>query len=138
MDSTPSSSSQDTTYMEMYNIRAYSGFFYKEKRRIWEEKNRIMCLFIVDLICVFLPYYNVGGGLPFHPQFIQRLFVDKNDLVSIANNCMDLYHSLFYSKVITECPKIYRKFVLHLLKYRCCKLKQMQYRFAVNFWTLSM
>ena len=44
--------------------------------------------------------------------------------------------------IVTDCPKIYRKSVLHLLKSMglvCCKftLKQMQYMFAVNFGTLS-
>ena len=33
-----------------------------------------------------------------------------------------------------ECPKIYRKSVLHLLKQICGILKPMQYRFAENFW----
>ena len=38
----------------------------------------------------------------------------------------------------TECPKIYRKSVLHLLKYTAnLYFKPMQYRFAVNFETLS-
>ena len=41
-------------------------------------------------------------------------------------------HKLAY----TECPKIYRPSVLHLLKYTT-NLQQMQYRFAVNFGTLS-
>jgi len=40
--------------------------------------------------------------------------------------------------ICTECPKMYCKSVLHLLKAKLRKsiLKQMQYRFAVNFWTL--
>ena len=38
----------------------------------------------------------------------------------------------------TECPKINRKSVLHLLKYRfAVYVLQMQYRVAVNFGTLS-
>ena len=38
----------------------------------------------------------------------------------------------------TEYPKIYRKSVLHLLKYEfAVYIKQMQYIFAVNFGTLS-
>ena len=40
--------------------------------------------------------------------------------------------------VLTECPKIYLKSVLHLFMYtKKSFLKQMQYRFAVNFGTLS-
>ena len=38
----------------------------------------------------------------------------------------------------TECPKIYSKSVLHLLKYIfAVYLKKIQYRFAVHFGTLS-
>ena len=41
--------------------------------------------------------------------------------------------------VLTEYPKIYRKYVLHLLKYTTnIILKQIQYRFAVNFGTISI
>ena len=38
--------------------------------------------------------------------------------------------------LFTECPKIDRKSVLHLLQYRGI-IKQMQYRIAVNFEILS-
>ena len=38
----------------------------------------------------------------------------------------------------TECSKIYLKSVLHCLSIECGILKQLQYRFAVNFWTLSI
>ena len=41
--------------------------------------------------------------------------------------------------VHTECPKIYRKYVLQLLRYTAnLYLCMIQYRFAVNFGTLSM
>ena len=50
--------------------------------------------------------------------------------------------TLFYNYdmvLYTECPKSYRKFVLHLLKNRFAFIiKQMQYRFAVTFGTLSI
>ena len=47
------------------------------------------------------------------------------------------YHLLQGPCSATECPKIYCKFVLHLLVYRKSIVTQMQYRFAVNFGTLS-
>ena len=40
-----------------------------------------------------------------------------------------------YLMPYTECPKIYRKSVLHLVDLRL--LKQMEYKFAVHFGTLS-
>ena len=43
--------------------------------------------------------------------------------------------SLVEPYLVTECPKIYRKYVLQV--YRQSILKQMQCRFAVNFGTLS-
>ena len=52
--------------------------------------------------------------------------------VKITNICIFLFFKDYHW--YTECPKIYRKSVLHLLTYR---FKQMQYRFAVNFGTLS-
>ena len=39
---------------------------------------------------------------------------------------------------VTECPKIYRISVLHLLKYTANVYLIMQFRFAVQFGTLSM
>ena len=48
-------------------------------------------------------------------------------------------HVLFLGAVFcTECPKIYRKYVLYLIKYTTNLYLQMQYRFAVNFETLSI
>ena len=45
----------------------------------------------------------------------------------------------FFSLMCTQCLKIYRKSILHLLKNRfSVYLKQLHYRFAVNFGTLSM
>ena len=38
---------------------------------------------------------------------------------------------------ITECPKMYRKTVLHLLKHTVNLHLNMQYKFAVSFETLS-
>ena len=41
------------------------------------------------------------------------------------------------ARYLPECPEIYRTSVLQLLKYTA-SLKQMQYRFAVTFGTLSI
>ena len=55
-----------------------------------------------------------------------------NNLVNERIPIQSVYQS-------TECPKIQRKSVLHLLKYNANQYNtQMQYRLAVNFGTLGM
>ena len=61
------------------------------------------------------------------------------NLLFILKNSFILSFVIGSQKYSTECPKIYRKSVLHLYLqvYICDILEQMQYRFAVNVGTLS-
>ena len=79
------------------------------------------------------------------PQISVEVMVNISIYVatSLCNckHCNVLYNPNYLLKwwsiiPFTECPKIYRKSVHHLPKYTT-NLLQMQYRFAVNFWTLS-
>ena len=68
-------------------------------------------------------------------MFTALLYRQFSVFIDDVCGCNQNYMSVVYT---TECPKIYRKPVLHLLKYRFAVIKQMQYRFAVNFGTLSI
>ena len=121
----------------------------------------ILCIWIIS--CLWYMHWVSADSLfhsnPHHHsilgKYIYRLLITKMFYLFLLSSHSFLTFCLFmfdgqlflvsYLSIasllwtFTNCPKIYRKSVLHLLKVYCKSiLKQMQYRFGVNFGTLSI